>query len=182
MRIFGNCVRNYKRNHSEFLKGNTTSSLLYEKAKQSSPATRHGGVWGERRYSSYSFTTSAVDGVSGQRHASAVLCPGERTPGTHCTGGWVGPKAGLDTEVRGNILCPCRGSNLNRPIVQPVARHYTAWATPAPFYMAARGKYWNENRRWPMWGLWERSHRVMKTYKDKATESGTHNISDTLIQ
>jgi hypothetical protein len=30
--------------------------------KQSSPATRHGGTWGERRYSSYSFLTSALDG------------------------------------------------------------------------------------------------------------------------
>jgi hypothetical protein len=28
---------------------------------------------GERRYSSYSFSTSALDGVSGQRHASAAL-------------------------------------------------------------------------------------------------------------
>jgi hypothetical protein len=27
--------------------------------------------------------------------------PGERTSGTHCTGGWVGPRAGLDTEARG---------------------------------------------------------------------------------
>jgi hypothetical protein len=31
----------------------------------------------------------------GQRHASAAFYPRER-PGTHCTGGWVGPKAGLD--------------------------------------------------------------------------------------
>jgi hypothetical protein len=30
--------------------------------------------------------------------------PGERTPGTHCTGGWVGPRTGLDTEARGKIL------------------------------------------------------------------------------
>jgi hypothetical protein len=58
--------------------------------------------------------------------------PRERTPGTHCTGGWVGPRAGLDTEVRGKILCPCRGSNLDRPVVQPVVRQYTAWASPAP--------------------------------------------------
>jgi hypothetical protein len=29
---------------------------------KSSPVTRHGGAWGERRYSSYSFTTSALDG------------------------------------------------------------------------------------------------------------------------
>jgi hypothetical protein len=58
--------------------------------------------------------------------------PGERTPGTHCTGGWVGPRAGMDTEARGKILCPCRGSNPDRPVVQPVVRHYTAWANPAP--------------------------------------------------
>jgi hypothetical protein len=46
-------------------------------------------------------------GVSGKRHAPAALCPGERTPGTHCTGGWVGPRAGLDTEAREKILCLC---------------------------------------------------------------------------
>jgi hypothetical protein len=34
-------------------------------------------------------------GVGGQRHAPAALTPGNR-PGTHCTGGWVGPKVGLD--------------------------------------------------------------------------------------
>jgi hypothetical protein len=39
-------------------------------------------------------------GVSGQRYASAALYSPERTPGTHCTGGWVGPRAGLDTEGR----------------------------------------------------------------------------------
>jgi hypothetical protein len=60
-----------------------------------------------------------------------LFTPGERTPGTHCTGGWVGPGAGLDTEAREKILCPCRGSNPDRPVVQPVVRHYTAWANPA---------------------------------------------------
>jgi hypothetical protein len=58
--------------------------------------------------------------------------PGERTPCTHCTGGWVDPRAGLYTEDRGKILCPRRGSNPDRPVVQPIVRHYTAWATPAP--------------------------------------------------
>jgi hypothetical protein len=38
--------------------------------------------------------------------------PGDRTSGTHWTGGWVGPRAGLDTEARGKILCPCRESNV----------------------------------------------------------------------
>jgi hypothetical protein len=33
--------------------------------------------------------------VGGQLHAPAALPPGKR-PGTHCIGGWVGPRAGLD--------------------------------------------------------------------------------------
>jgi hypothetical protein len=37
----------------------------------------------------------------------------------------VGPRAGLDTEDRGKILCPRRGSNPDRPVVQPVVRRYT---------------------------------------------------------
>jgi len=39
--------------------------------------------------------TAALEGVSGQQHAPAALYPRER-PGTHFTGGWLGPKAGLD--------------------------------------------------------------------------------------
>jgi hypothetical protein len=38
-------------------------------------------------------------------------------------------RAGLDTQARGQILCLCRRSNLDRPVVQSVARHYTDWAT-----------------------------------------------------
>jgi hypothetical protein len=34
-------------------------------------------------------------GVGGQLHAPAALPPG-KIPGTHCIGGWVGPRAGLD--------------------------------------------------------------------------------------
>jgi hypothetical protein len=33
--------------------------------------------------------------VGGQRDAPAALPPGKR-PGTHCVGGWVSPRAGLD--------------------------------------------------------------------------------------
>jgi hypothetical protein len=40
----------------------------------------------------------------------------ERAPGTHCTGGWVGPRASLDAEVSGKTLCPCRRSNPGRPV------------------------------------------------------------------
>ena len=34
-------------------------------------------------------------GVCGQRHAPAALPPGKKL-GTHCIGGWMGPRAGLD--------------------------------------------------------------------------------------
>jgi hypothetical protein len=51
---------------------------MYRQQKISS-ATRHGGAWGERRYSSYSFSTSALGGVSGQRHAPAAD-PGKGPP------------------------------------------------------------------------------------------------------
>jgi hypothetical protein len=98
----------------------------HEKNKGKGKAAPHEGAWGERMYSSYSFSTSALDG--GEWSASRpgrAFTPGERTPGTHCTGGWVGPRAGLDTEDRGKILCPRRGSNPDRPVVQPVVRHYT---------------------------------------------------------
>jgi hypothetical protein len=54
-------------------------------------------------------------GVSGQRHAPAALYSRERTPDTHCTGGWVGLRAGLDTEARGKIRCLWRGLNPGRP-------------------------------------------------------------------
>jgi hypothetical protein len=88
---------------------------------------------GEEVYSSYSFSTSALDGGEwSASHPGRAFTPWERTPSTHCTGGWVGTRAGLDREATGKILCLCRGSNPNRPVVQPVVRHYTAWANPAP--------------------------------------------------
>jgi alpha-glucosidase (family GH31 glycosyl hydrolase) len=58
-----------------------------------------------RRYSSYSFSTSALDGGEwSASHPGRAFTPGERTPSTHWTGGWVSTRAGLDTEDRGKIL------------------------------------------------------------------------------
>jgi hypothetical protein len=71
---------------------------------------------GERRYSSYSFLTSALDGMSGQRHAPAAIYPRKRTPATHWIGGSVGLTAGVDTEDRGKILLPLLASNPVRPV------------------------------------------------------------------
>jgi hypothetical protein len=84
---------------------------------------------GERRYSSYSFTTLALDGGEWSASRPGSVLPPRKDPGTHRTGGCVGPRAGLDTEARGKILCLCRVSNLDSPVIQSIARHYTAWAT-----------------------------------------------------
>jgi hypothetical protein len=68
-------------------------------------------------YSSYSFLTSAVEG--GKWSASRpgrAFSPRETAQDTHCTGGWVGPRASLDAETRGKMLCPCQGSNHDRPV------------------------------------------------------------------
>ena len=56
--------------------------------------------------------------VGGQRQASAAL-PLGNTPGVHCTGGWVGPSAGLD--VCGKYRPP-RGFDTR--ITQPLANRY----------------------------------------------------------
>jgi hypothetical protein len=78
--------------------------------------------------------TSALDGVSGQRHAPAALYPRGKASGTHCTGGWVSLRAGLDTQARGK-------TRLSPPGIEPrlpdsPARSQTlyrlSYPTPAP--------------------------------------------------
>jgi hypothetical protein len=60
-------------------------------------------------------------GVSGQIHASVALLPGKDPPVYNWIGGQVGPRAGLDTVVKGKIPSICRESIPRSPIVQPVA-------------------------------------------------------------
>jgi hypothetical protein len=36
--------------------------------------------------------------MSGQIHARPRITPRKRTLGTHCTGGWVDPRAHMDTQ------------------------------------------------------------------------------------
>jgi hypothetical protein len=73
------------------------------------PITRHGGAYGGRIYSSYSFLTSALDG--GERSASRpshALAPGKGPPVPIVQeAGWA--SACLDTEVRGRILFASAG-------------------------------------------------------------------------
>ena len=86
------------------------------------------GPQGEQRYSSTLSYQRHWKGVRGQRHAPAALYPREK-PGTHCTGGWVGPRAGLDR---------CGKSRFHRDSIpgpsspQPVAITTTL---PGPYYV-----------------------------------------------
>jgi len=66
----------------------------------------------------YSFLTTTLEGVRGQLHAPAALNPRGR-PGTHCTGEWVGPRAGLDVR---KISHP---PGFDTRTVQPVVSRYT---------------------------------------------------------
>ena len=70
-------------------------------------------------YNSILSLISTLDGVGGQRHAPAALRPGKR-PRTHCAGGWMGRKAGL--EGCGNSRPP---PGFDPPTVRPVASPYT---------------------------------------------------------
>ena len=58
------------------------------------PRTGHEGPEGEQMYSSTLPSTSTLDGVRVST-TPRPLYPRKR-PGTHCIGGWMGPRAGLD--------------------------------------------------------------------------------------
>jgi hypothetical protein len=65
----------------------------YDNSKGKAVLTTH--LWrrrGERMYSSYSFTTSALMGVSGQRHTPAALHPQEKDPRYPLDRGLRGPR------------------------------------------------------------------------------------------
>jgi hypothetical protein len=58
-------------------------------------------------------------GVSGQHHAPAALPLGKRL-GTHCIGGWVSPRAGLDGCGKSRFPL-----GFDPRTFQPVASRYT---------------------------------------------------------
>jgi hypothetical protein len=78
----------------------------------------------EETYSSYSFSTSALDGGEWSASRLTRFTPG-KDPRDPCTGNWVGPRVGLDTEARGKVLSTLPGIESLSPRIQPVAKHYT---------------------------------------------------------
>jgi hypothetical protein len=84
----------------------------------------------KRRYRSYSFSTSVLDGCQLlASRPSRALAPGKGPPvPTVQEAGWA-PESVRTQRPKEKSFRLCRGSNLYRPVVQPVARLYTAWAT-----------------------------------------------------
>jgi hypothetical protein len=88
---------------------------------------------GERKYSSYSFSTAALDGVSGQHHDPAAFYPRGKDPPAPIVqeSGWA-PEPVWTQRIEEKSFAPAEDRTPDRPVVQPAVRHYTAWATPAP--------------------------------------------------
>jgi hypothetical protein len=94
------------------------------KAKVNLSCCLHAGAKGERSYCCYSFLASALDGVSGQRHAPAMLYPQGKDP-----------RYPLDRRLGGEASELVWAQRLDEesyasaedrtPVVQSVARYYT---------------------------------------------------------
>jgi hypothetical protein len=127
------------------------------------------------------------------------LTPGERTPGTHWLGGWVGPEPiwtqGLEEKSSASV-------GDRTPVVQSVVRHNTDWATLYRVshkceaigelcYLAKYGKMWRGISccKWCVsdpkcWNFLSGTSRygatrftsVVKSYGDVATLSWQRNV------
>jgi hypothetical protein len=74
--------------------------LIKSKVKSSCPATGNAGVTGERKYSSCSFVTSALDADEWSALSSGRVLPPGKDPGTHRTEVSVRLTASLNKEAR----------------------------------------------------------------------------------
>jgi hypothetical protein len=75
------------------------------------------------------FLTSALDGGVWSASRPGSFTAREKAPGTHWIGGWVGPRAVVDTVVRRKIPSPCRDSNprSSSPVSTMLRRHIGEW-------------------------------------------------------
>ena len=102
------------------------SSWIRTDKGEGQPRTGQEGPDGEQIYSSTLPSTSALGGVWVVDATPRPLYPQGR-PGTHCVGGWVGPRTGL----KGCGKSP-PSPGFDPRSVQSVASLYTDWAIAAP--------------------------------------------------
>jgi hypothetical protein len=101
-------------------RGNNGSSLVKQSHNTLMEAQR------ERIYTSYSFTTSALEEGEWSASRPGRALPWRTDPPLPFVqeAGWA-PEP-VWTQVRGKMYYLCRGSNLDRPVVHSVVRDYTA--------------------------------------------------------
>jgi hypothetical protein len=91
----------------------------------------------DRRYSSYFFLTSALEGGEWLASRPGRPLPPGKNPAVPIVqeAGGGGGRASLDAEVRGKILCLCRGSNAS-PLVRSQTLYWLSY--PAHRVVTAR--------------------------------------------
>jgi hypothetical protein len=88
--------------------------------------TRHEGAVWESRYSSYSFSTLALDGGEWSAlRPGRALPPGKGPPVPIVQWAVRAPEPVWTRRLQEKSFRLCREWNLDRPDIQPVARHYT---------------------------------------------------------
>jgi hypothetical protein len=97
---------------------------------------------GERRYISYSYLTSALDGGEGSASRPGRALPLRKGPPVP-----IGQEAGWASEpvwTQGLEEKSSAPVEDRTSIVQPVVRHCTAWATAAHLVLSIGGKFMNQ--------------------------------------
>jgi hypothetical protein len=72
------------------------------------------------------FLTSALDGCEWSASRPGRFTPREMAPGTQWIGGWMGPRAGLDTVKKRKILAPA-GNRTNPPFFYSFSKLKTGY-------------------------------------------------------
>jgi hypothetical protein len=96
------------------------------------PQHTYGGAGVEKMYSSYLFTTSAVDEGEWSASRPGRASPPRKGPPVPIVQkvGWT-PELVWTQRLEEEISYLYRESNVDSPVVQSVARHCTDWTTPA---------------------------------------------------
>jgi hypothetical protein len=74
-----------------------------------------------KTYGDWKYSSTIFDLITRYRWVAAShpcrFIPGERAPGTHWIGGWLGPRVGLDAEKRKKIIAPTGNRIINIIII-----------------------------------------------------------------
>jgi hypothetical protein len=68
----------------------------------------------------YAYFMSALGGDEWSALYPGHIVPGERTPGTHWIGDWVGPRSGLDAVEATDISFLYQELNPDSSVIQPI--------------------------------------------------------------